>query len=124
MDINFTTNSVTTSIRNASHLGTAVPGFELSVDKIKSIRDTFEKESQHLQETIGTDAHQTMLMAMYEGTENLMNKKVSEFEIVEYLESLKVNAQELHNQGVSENQFRLEILKYSQDSVLNLLKNI
>lgn len=124
MDINFTVNSSTTSIRNTSQMDKEASPFELSVDKIKSIRDTFEKESQHMQATLGSDAHQTMLMAMYEGTENLINKKVSEFEIVEYLESLKVSAQELHNQGVSENQFRSEMLRHSQDSVLNLLKNI
>ena len=65
-----------------------------------------------------------MLVAMYEGTESLLNKQISEFEIVEYLESLKINAQELHHKGISESEFRLEMLKQSQDSLFQLLKNI
>ena len=124
MDINFKTNLTPTSSDNLSQPETMQSFHEISAERIRNLRKTFEAESQHLQETLGTEAHQTMLVAMYEGTESLLNKRISEFEIVEYLESLKINAQELHHRGVSEIEFRSEILKQSQDSVFKLLKRI
>ena len=96
----------------------------LSTEKIRDIRKGFEQEIQPLQKSLGSHAHQTMLVAMYEGTENLLNKSISEFEIVEYLESLKANAQALHHRGISDSEFHLEMLKQSQDSVFRLLNNI
>jgi len=124
MDINFMTSETKTLSNNKSQSEAIQSAHEISAEKIRDIRKIFEEESQYLEETLGSEAHQTMLVAMYEGTESLLNKRVSEFEIVEYLESLKVNAQDLHNRGASEIEFRSEILKQSQDSVLNLLKNI
>ncbi|MBF0279645.1 MAG: hypothetical protein HQM13_17735 [SAR324 cluster bacterium] len=124
MDINVASNQVIPSSQVVSHSETTHSSHEISAEKIRDIRKIFEEESQHLQETLGNEAHQTMLVAMYEGTENLLNKRVSEFEIVEYLETLKINAQDLHSRGVSEIEFRSEILKQSQDSLFNLLKNI
>ena len=124
MDINFTTNLKATTSDNMSQSETTLSFHEISAKRIRDIRKTFEEESQHLQETLGTEAHQTMLVAMYEGTESLLNKRISEFDIVEYLESLKINAQDLHNRGVSEIEFRSEMLKQSQDSVFKLLKSI
>lgn len=123
MDINSVSNANPFSQGNKSKVGnpSVVPG--ISADQIRNIRQSFEKESQHLQKTLGDTAHQTMLVAMYEGTENLLNKRISEFEVTQYLESLKLNAQELHNRGVSPQEFREEIQRQSQDSVFNIIKN-
>ena len=124
MDINIAANLTNTSSNNLTQTETSHSSHEISAEKIRDIRKSFEEESQYLQQTIGSEAHQTMLVAMYEGTESLLYKRVSEFEIVEFLESLKVSAQNLHSRGVSEMEFRSEILKQSQDSVIDLLKNI
>lgn len=123
MDIHATTSSKNSSAAPAQ-AETKKNAQTLSAEKIRDIRKIFEQEIQPLQESLGSHAHQTMLVAMYEGTENLLNKSISEFEIVEYLESLKINAQELHHRGISEPEFHLEMLKQSQDSVFKLLNNI
>lgn len=123
MDINSTKKSIN-NLTTSSQIEAEKSTQKISAEKIRDLRKVFEKEIQPLQESLGSHAHRTMLVAMYEGTENLLNKQISEFEIVEYLESLKLNAQELHHQGISEPEFRSEMLKQSQDSVLRLLKNI
>ncbi len=113
------------SLSPAQSTGSSFPSSSpISAQKIREMRTTFEQESQHMQNVLGADQHQTMLVAMYEGTENLVNKPVSDFDVVGYLESLKLTAQELHNRGVSLHEFRSEMLRQSQDSVFNLLKSI
>lgn len=124
MDINLNTQSNPLSTSNKSQSGNFNKLSGISGDQIRTIRSSFEKDSQHLQQTLGNEDHQTMLVAMYEGTENLLNKRVSEFDITQYLESLKLNAQELHSRGVSQQEFREEMLRQSQDSVFNMLNNI
>lgn len=123
MDINSSTNSSKLT-QMSSQIESKNVTQEISADQIRNIRETFEKESQYLEESIGGDAHRTMLMAMYEGTESLLNKKVSQYDLVEYLESLKVNAEELSNQGLSQQEFRSAIIRQSQNSVISMIKNI
>jgi hypothetical protein len=55
---------------------------------------------------LGDNQHQTLIVAMYEGTEKLLNQDVSEFAVLEYLEGLKLTAKELRQQGISGEQFR------------------
>ena len=123
MDINSSTHSGKLT-QMSSQIESKNVAQEISADQIRNIRETFEKESQYLEESIGGDAHRTMLMAMYEGTESLLNKKISQYDLVEYLESLKVNAEELSNQGLSQHEFHSEILRQSQNSVISMIKNI
>ena len=44
---------------------------------------------------LGDSEHQTMLVAMYEGTEKLLNRKVSDFAVMQYFEDLKFAAEDL-----------------------------
>ena len=62
-----------------------------------------------------------MIVAMYEGTEQLLNQNVSEFAVLEYLEGLKLTAKELRQQGVYGDQFRTALLKHSASTVRELL---
>ena len=70
---------------------------------------------------LGDDQHQTMIVAMYEGTEQLLNKNVSEFAVLEYLEGLKLTAKELRQQGIYGDQFRSSLMEHSFATVQELL---
>ena len=70
---------------------------------------------------LGDEQHQTMIVAMYEGTEQLLNQKVSEFAVLEYLEGLKLTAKELRDQGVFGDQFRTALMGHSALTVRELL---
>ena len=96
----------------------------LTFDQIREIRMGFEYEAQPLQQILGNHEHQTMMVAMYEGTEQLLNKPVSSFDATMYLESIKENARELHKQGLSFEQFRSSLFRQSQDSLAQLLSRI
>ena len=72
---------------------------------------------------LGDDQHQTMIVAMYEGTEQLLNQNVSEFAVLEYLEGLKLIAKELRQQGVFGDQFRTVIMEHSSSTVRELLRS-
>lgn len=98
-------------------------GEKISANKIREYREFFEQESQHLQNTLGSKEHQSLMIAMYEGTENLIGKEVNDFDVVSYLESLKNTAQLLHNRGLTVSEFRNELLRTSQNSVFELLKS-
>ncbi|MDP6215922.1 MAG: hypothetical protein QF649_01790, partial [SAR324 cluster bacterium] len=63
-----------------------------------------------------------MLVAMYEGTEKLLNQDVSEFAVIEYLEGLKLTAKELLQQGISGDKFRSTLLEHSVSTVLDLVR--
>ena len=62
-----------------------------------------------------------MIVAMYEGTEQLLNQNVSEFAVLEYLEGLKLTAKELRQQGVYGDQFRTALMEHSASTVREML---
>ena len=70
---------------------------------------------------LGDVQHQTMIVAMYEGTEQLLNQNVSEFAVLEYLEGLKLTAKELRQQGVYGDQFRTALMEHSASTFRELL---
>ena len=95
----------------------------LSVDNIRILRQHFEQGTSPLRSVLGEDQHQTMMVAMYEGTEKLLNQDVSEFAVLEYLEGLKLTAKELRQQGISGEQFRSTLLEHSVSTVGDLVRS-
>ena len=93
----------------------------LSFQNIRSFRHNFEKGITTMHSFLGDEQHQTMIVAMYEGTEQLLNQNVSEFAVLEYLEGLKLTAKELREQGIYGNQFRTALLEHSSSTVRELL---
>ena len=93
----------------------------LSFQNIRSLRQNFEKGITTMSSFLGDEQHQTMIVAMYEGTEQLLNQNVSEFAVLEYLEGLKLTAKELRQQGVYGNQFRTTLMEHSASTVRDLL---
>jgi hypothetical protein len=71
--------------------------------------------------TLGDSEHQTMLVAMYEGTEKLLNRKVSDFAVTQYLEDLKVAAADLRKRGMSGENYRTSLLQQSQNALNRML---
>jgi hypothetical protein len=96
---------------------------KLSVDNIRDLRQHFEQGSSPLRSVLGENQHQTMMVAMYEGTEKLLNQDVSEFAVFEYLEGLKLTAKELRQQGISGEQFRSTLLEHSVSTVRELVRS-
>ena len=96
---------------------------KLSVDNIRDLRQHFEQGTSPLRSVLGEDQHQTMMVAMYEGTEKLLNQDVSEFAVLEYLEGLKLTAKELRQQGISGEQFRSTLLEHSVSTVRELVRS-
>lgn len=96
----------------------------ISFNQIREIRQTFEKDAQALQPRLDSGEHQSLLVAMYEGTEQFLNKSVSDFDVMTYLESLKTTARDLQRQGISGEEFRSSLFRQSQDSLVNLLRQI
>ena len=95
----------------------------LSFQNIRSFRHNFEKGITIMRTFLGDEQHQTMIVAMYEGTEQLLNQNVSEFAVLEYLEGLKLIAKELRQQGVFCDQFRTVIMEHSSSTVRELLRS-
>ena len=93
----------------------------LSFQNIRSFRHNFEKGITTMRSFLGDEQHQTMIVAMYEGTEQLLNQNVSEFAVLEYLEGLKLTAKELRQQGVYGDQFRTALMEHSVSTLHNLL---
>ena len=93
----------------------------LSFQNIRSFRHNFEKGITTMRSFLGDEQHQTMIVAMYEGTEQLLNQNVSEFAVLEYLEGLKLTAKELRQQGIYGDQFRSALMEHSSSSVRELL---
>ena len=60
-----------------------------TIDKIRNMRQNFEQETIAMHNLLGDSELQTMLVAMYEGTEQLLNRSVSDFAVMQYLEDLK-----------------------------------
>lgn len=96
---------------------------KLSVDNIRDLRQHFEQGTFPLRSVLGEDQHQTMMVAMYEGTEKLLNQNVSEFAVLEYLEGLKLTAKELRQHGISGEQFRSTLLEHSVSTVRELVRS-
>ena len=95
----------------------------LSFENIRNLRQHFEQGTSPLRLVLGEDQHQTMIVAMYEGTEKLLNEDVSEFAVLEYLEGLKLTAKELRQQGISGEQFRSTLLEHSVSTVRELVRS-
>ena len=93
----------------------------LSFQNIRSFRHNFEKGITTMRSFLGENQHQTMIVAMYEGTEQLLNQNISEFAVLEYLEGLKLTAKELREQGVFGDQFRTALMEHSTLTVRELL---
>ena len=93
----------------------------LSFQNIRSFRHNFEKGITTMHSFLGDEQHQTMIVAMYEGTEQLLNQNVSEFAVLEYLEGLKLTAKELRKHGVFGDQFRTELMEHSASTVRELV---
>ena len=102
-------------------LSSASSNQRLSFENIRIFRQHFEQGTTLLRSVLGEDQHQTMIVAMYEGTEKLLNQDVSEFAVLEYLEELKLTAKELRQQGVSGEQFRTHLLEHSVSTVRDLV---
>ena len=94
---------------------------ELSFQNIRSLRHNFENGITTMRSFLGDEQHQTMIVAMYEGTEQLLNQNVSEFAVLEYLEGLKLTAKELRQRGISGDEFRSALMEHSSSSVRELL---
>ncbi len=95
----------------------------LSFHNIRNFRHNFEKGITTMRSFLGDEQHQTMIVAMYEGTEQLLNQNVSEFSVLEYLEGLKLTAKELRQQGIFGDQFRSAIMEHSSSTVRELLRS-
>ena len=95
----------------------------LSFQNIRSFRHNFEKGITTMRSFLGDEQHQTMIVAMYEGTEQLLNQNVSEFAVLEYLEGLKLTAKELRQQGIYGDQFRSALMEHSYSTVRGLLQS-
>ena len=93
----------------------------LSFQNIRNFRHNFEKGITTMRSFLGDEQHQTMIVAMYEGTEQLLNQNVSEFAVLEYLEGLKLTAKELRQQGIFGDQFRTALMEHSSSTVRKLL---
>ena len=95
----------------------------LSFDNIRVLRQHFEQGTSPLRSILGDEQHQTMMVAMYEGTEKLLNQDVSEFAVLEYLEGLKLTAKELREKGIYGEQFRSTLLEHSVSTVRELVRS-
>jgi len=111
-------------LKEPSSAETAKTSSITSFEHIRFIRQEFEQETQPMQQSMGSGKHQTLLMAMYEGTEHLFNKEVTDFELTTYLQSLKNHARTLHTQGVSLEEFRSTLFRQSQDTIVEMLQQI
>ena len=104
-------------------LSSVLESKRLSFENIRNFRQHFEQKTTPLRSVLGDDQHQTMIVAMYEGTEKLLNQDVSEFAVLEYLEGLKLTAKELLLQGVSGEQFKTYLLEHSKTTIHDLVRS-
>ena len=92
-----------------------------TLDQIRGMRQNFEQETSTMVKTLGDSEHQTMLVAMYEGTEKLLNRKVSDFAVTQFLEDLKLAAADLRKRGMSGENYRNSLLQQSQNALNRML---
>jgi len=125
MNVNQTRSTIplnfTEKVNNA--LSSVSESQRLSFENIRSFRQHFEQGTIPMRFALGDNQHQTLIVAMYEGTEKLLNQDVSEFAVLEYLEGLKLTAKELRQQGISGEQFRTSLLEHSQSTVRDLVSS-
>ena len=107
----------------AKTLSSVTGNQKLSFENIRSFRQHFEQGITPLRSILGDDQHQTMIVAMYEGTEKLLNQDISEFAVLEYLEGLKLTAKELLIQGISGEQFKTSLLEHSKTTIHDLVRS-
>ena len=117
-DINFHQNSQLSGSRKSFFESDI---HRLSFQNIRNLRHNFEKGITTMRSFLGDEQHQTMIVAMYEGTEQLLNQNVSEFAVLEYLEGLKLTAKELRQKGVYGDQFRTALMEHSASTVREML---
>ena len=103
--------------KDSSKIETKVGSHTWTLDQIRGMRQNFEKETSTMVKTIGDSEHQSMLVAMYEGTEKLLNRNVSDFAVMQYLEDLKVTAEDLSKRGMSGENYRASLLQQSQNAL-------
>ena len=101
----------------SSKIGPKAVSHTWTLDQIRGMRQNFEKEASKMLKTIGDSEHQTMLVAMYEGTEKLLNRNVSDFAVMQYLEDLKMTAEDLSKRGMSGENYRNSLLQQSQNAL-------
>ena len=125
MNVNQTSSASQSKISEAgSKTLSSVSGNQrLSFENIRSFRQHFEQGITPLRSILGDDQHQTMIVAMYEGTEKLLNQDISEFAVLEYLEGLKLTAKELLQQGISGEQFKTSLLEHSKTTIHDLVRS-
>lgn len=125
MNVNQTSSASQSKISEAgSKTLSSVSGNQrLSFENIRSFRQHFEQGITPLRSILGDDQHQTMIVAMYEGTEKLLNQDISEFAVLEYLEGLKLTAKELLLQGISGEQFKTSLLEHSKTTIHDLVRS-
>ena len=125
MEINQTSSTIEQkNLFSGNHKSSSFSNVKrLSFENIRVFRQQFEQETFPASSIVGDEQHQTMLVAMYEGTEKLLNQDVSEFAVIEYLEGLKLTAKELLQQGISGDKFRSTLLEHSVSTVLDLVRS-
>ncbi len=125
MEINQTSSAIQQkNLFSGNHKSSSFSNVKrLSFENIRVFRQQFEQETFPSSSIVGDEQHQTMLVAMYEGTEKLLNQDVSEFAVIEYLEGLKLTAKELLQQGISGEKFRSTLLEHSVSTVLDLVRS-
>jgi len=125
MNVNQTSSATQpkNSEAGAKTLSSASGHQRLSFENIRSFRQHFEQGVTPLRSILGDDQHQTMIVAMYEGTEKLLNQDISKFAVLEYLEGLKLTAKELFLQGVSGEQFKTSLLEHSKTTIHDLVRS-
>ena len=70
---------------------------------------------------LGDSELQSMMVAIYEGTEQLLNRSMSDFAVMQYLEDLKQTALKLRQQKMTGNSYRPSLLKHSNNSLSRIL---
>ncbi|MBC8257845.1 MAG: hypothetical protein H8E38_02415 [SAR324 cluster bacterium] len=125
MNVNQASNSFLheKSVNGVQQLSPFSGSHKLSFENIRSFRQQFEEGSTTLRSVLGDAQHQTMLVAMYEGTEKLLNQEIPEFAVLTYLEGLKLTARDLRQQGLSGENFRTSLLEHSASTVRDLVRS-
>ena len=81
MNVNQTRSAIQQNFtENANNAISSVSeSHRLSFENIRSFRQHFEQGTIPMRFALGDNQHQTLIVAMYEGTEKLLNQDVSEF---------------------------------------------
>ena len=101
MEINQTSSTIEQkNLFSGNHKSSSFSNVKrLSFENIRVFRQQFEQETFPSSSIVGDEQHQTMLVAMYEGTEKLLQ------------------------QGISGDKFRSTLLEHSVSTVLDLVRS-